>query len=132
MNKKTEQLEPHEQRLKDLGLPTIAETKEYRETVGWVPFEEYMEKIFHHHPGRELDEWNMRSDWLDKQLEPNRLMREAAYLIGLKYRPLDGKWTVDDQKDLEEAMYAKFIMAEFESVEDDINRSPWPIDEGLV
>ena len=114
-------------------MKTTSEIKTYRETVGWVPYEQYMEEIYHHCAGRKFDEWNMRQDFFDKRMEPNKLLREAAYLIGLKYRPLgDSVYTEDDQKELEEMMYNKFITAEFESVEGDIPRTPWPADEGLV
>ena len=112
--KNTEPLEPHEQRLKDLGLPTLAETRKYRETTGWVPYEEYMEKIYFHHPGRKFDDFNMSQDWLEKQLEPDRLLREAAYLIGLKSRP-SPEHTEEEQKELEAELYLRFrhYMEEF-------------------
>ena len=101
-------LEPHEQKLKDMGLPTLAETRTYRETVGWVPYEEYMERIFHHHPGREFDNFNMQQDYFDGQLEPDKLVREAAYKYGLKYRNNCEDWTEEDQKILEEKLYTMF------------------------
>ena len=121
MIKSNEKLEPHEQRLRDLGLPTLAETKEYRETAGWVPYEEYMEKIYHHHPGREHDSFNMKQKWFDKQLEPNKLLREAAYLIGLKH--CNGE---EEQKQLEEEMYNQFMNAYFETSQE---IDPWPSSE---
>lgn len=128
MIKDDEQLDPHEQKLKDLGLPTLAETKEYRENVGWVPYEEYMRKIYFHHPGRDFDDWNMQQGYFDKQLEPNRLLREAAYLIGLKLRPSRfGKdWTEDDQKELEEELYNTFMINLFEVTQES---NPWPSSE---
>ena len=116
-----------------INMKTCSEIREYRATVGWVPYEEYMAEIYHHCPGRKFDEWNMRDDFFDRQLEPNRLLREAAYMMGLKYRPLN-EYTEEDQKELEEAMYIKFLTAEFELVETDIPRSssPFPPDEELV
>ena len=120
-----------DQRLKDNGMKTIDEVKTYRETVGWVPYEKYMKTIFHHCPGREFDDFSMRQDYFDRQLEPNKLLREAAYLLGLKYRPLDN-YTEDDQKELEEEVYNKFMLAEFEAMQGDIPRAPWPASEGLV
>ena len=128
----TEQLEPYEQRLKDLGLPTLAETKQYRETTGWVPYEEYMKKIYFHHSCREFDDFNMRQDWCDKQLEPDKLLRETAYLLGLKHRPLahhdcDTGWNEDDQKELEEELYNKFLGVIFSKIYS--NTDPWPDDE---
>ena len=125
----SEQLEPYEQRLRDLGLPTLAETKEYRETVGWVPYEEYMKKIYFHHPGREFDDFNMSQDHFDIQLEPNKLLREAAYLLGLKHKPaaFEGTWTEDDQKELEESLYNKFMFSVYKDCYD--TPTPWPEDE---
>ena len=128
MTEQPEQLEPYEQRLRDLGLPTLAETRKYRETVGWVPYEDYMETINHHHPGRKFDDFNMSQDWFDKQIEPNRLLRETAYLLGLKHRPLD-TYTEDDQKELEEELYNKFMLALFEGVADNYISTPWPVEE---
>ena len=52
-------LPDYEQRLVDKGLPTLQETNDYRKTVRWVPYDQYMEKIFHHCPGRQFDEFNM-------------------------------------------------------------------------
>ena len=92
---------------RSVALDTIAETTEYRETVGWVPYNEYLEKIYYHCPGRDFDEHNMKSDWCDKLLEPDRLIREAAYLLSLKLRPChshDDKWTEEEQLDLEEIL----------------------------
>ena len=127
-NTMEEKLEPHEQRLKDLGLPTLAETKEYRETVGWVPYEEYMEHIFHHHAGRQFDDFNMSQDYFDKQLEPNKLLREAAYLLGLKHH--EGK--EEEQKELEEELYNKFMLATFNAVSPPSDSGvPWPMDEDV-
>ena len=104
-------LPDYEQRLVDSGLPTLAETREYRETVKWVPYNEYMERIFHHCPGREFDEFNMSQDWCDKQLEPDKLLREAAYLLSLKHRPChnsDSTCTEEDQLELEKTLYNRF------------------------
>jgi len=102
----------YEQSLVDKGLPTLAETKEYRKTVEWVPYEQYMKQIFHHCPGREHDGFNMQQNWFDKRLEPDKLLREAAYLYGLKYRSTcDDKWhewSENDQKVLEEKLYIMF------------------------
>ena len=106
--KDTEPLEPHEQRLKDLGLPTLAETRKYRETIGWVPYEEYMEKIYFHHPGRKFDNFNMSQDFFDKSIEANRLLREAAYLLALKNRNMDEDWSEREQKALEKDLYIRF------------------------
>ena len=112
MNKKQyDALPDYEQRLVDKGLPTLAETKEYKLTTRWVPYNEYMERILRHHPGREFDEFNMEQDWCDKQLEPDRLLREAAYLIAIKERPCsrrDSIWTEEEQLYLEEELYNKF------------------------
>lgn len=130
MNNGDEQLEPYEQRLVDFGLPTLAETKKYRETVGWVPYEEYMKKIYFHHPGRDFDDFNMSQDYFDKQLEPNKLLREAAYLLGLKHRPVHNtKWTEDDQKELEEELYNKFMLALFDEIDHNYTPNIWPVDE---
>jgi hypothetical protein len=104
-------LPDYEQRLVDSGLPTISETNEYTRTVKWVPYNEYLERICRHCPGRAFDEHNMESNWLDKQLEPDKLMREAAYLIAIKERPcsLHGSiWTEEEQLHLEETLYNKF------------------------
>ena len=104
-------LPDYEQRLVDKGLPTLAETKEYKLTTRWVPYNEYMERIFRHHPGRKFDEFNMEQDWCDKQIEPDRLMREAAYLIAIKERPCashDSIWTEEEQLCLEKELYNKF------------------------
>ena len=106
--KEYEALPDYEQRLIDSGLPTIEETKNYRKTVGWVPYEEYMERVHFHHPGRKLDGFNMEQDWCNKQLEPDRLLREAAYNYGLKYRNVSEEWTEEDQKILEEKLYTMF------------------------
>tara|TARA_R110002020_G_scaffold173286_1_gene364126 strand:- start:22838 stop:23227 length:390 start_codon:yes stop_codon:yes gene_type:complete len=115
MNKLTKEqydaLPDYEQRLVDKGLPTIAETKNYKQTTKWVPYNEYMERIYLHHPGREFDEFNMEQDWCDKQIEPDRLLREAAYLIAIKERPCsrhDSIWTEEEQLYLEETLYNKF------------------------
>ena len=99
------------QRLKDNGMKTIDETKTYRQTVKWLPYEQYMEKIYHHCAGRNFDEFNMQQDWFDGQLEPDKLLREAAYKYGLKYRnscEKDEDWTKEDQKVLEEKLYTMF------------------------
>ena len=40
-------LPKHEQRLVDMGLTSLEETKQYRQTVKCVPYDEYMKKIFH-------------------------------------------------------------------------------------
>jgi len=104
-------LPDYEQRLVDKGLPTLAETKEYRKTVKWVPYNEYMERIFHHCPGRQFDEFNILENHFDKQLEPDRLLREAAYLLSLKHRPChnsDSTWTEEDQLELEKWLYTRF------------------------
>ena len=112
MNKEEyNKLPDYEKRLVDKGLPTIAETKEYRKTVRWVPYNEYLERIFHHCPGRKFDEFNMEQDWCDKQLEPDRLLREAAYLLSLKHRHChssDAIWSEKEQLELEEILYNKF------------------------
>ena len=113
------ELPDYEKRLVDEGLPTLAEIKEYRETVKWVPYNEYMERIFFHCPGRQFDEFNMEQDYFDKQLEPDRMVREAAYLSSLKHRPChshDASWTEKDQLEFEEVMYNKFraILREWE------------------
>lgn len=121
-----EQLEPHDQKLRDLGLPTLAETKQYKETTGWVPYEEYMKKIYFHHPGREFDQFNMRQDWFDKQIEPNKLLREAAYLLGLKHCDTE-EHTEEEQKELEEELYNKFLGVIFSKIYS--NTDPWPDDE---
>ena len=97
-----------DQRLKDSGLKTIDEVKAYRETVTWVPYEQYMNEIYYHCAGRELDDFNMQQDYFDKQLEPDRLLREAAYNYGLKYRSMHEEWTEKDQKILEEKLYIMF------------------------
>ena len=104
-------LPDYERRLVDNGLPTLSETEQYRKTVGWVPFEEYTKTIFHHHPGRKFDEFNMKEGYFDKRLEPDRLLREAAYLISIKHRPChnhEDEWTEEQQLDLEELLYNRF------------------------
>jgi hypothetical protein len=112
MNKEQyNKLPDYEQRLVDNGLPTLAETKEYRKTARWVPYNEYMKTIFHHCPGREHDEFNMQQDWFDTQLQPDKLLRETAYLLALKHRPChsyDALWSEEDQLELEELLYNKF------------------------
>jgi hypothetical protein len=109
--KEYEVLPDYERKLVDTGLPTLAETKGYRKTVEWVPYDEYMKTIFHHCPGRKHDEFNMEQDWFDSQLAPDKLLREAAYLLSLKHRPChsaDSEWTQEDQLDLEETLYNRF------------------------
>tara|TARA_R110002051_G_scaffold110864_1_gene183536 strand:- start:542 stop:928 length:387 start_codon:yes stop_codon:yes gene_type:complete len=127
----SKELPAHEQKLKDLGLPTLAETREYRETVGWVPYEEYMEEIYHHCAGREFDQFNMRQDYFDKQIEPNKLLREAAYLLGLKHCDTE-EHTEEEQKELEEELYNKFMLSMF-TVLNPPGKSgvPWPMDEDV-
>ena len=98
------------QRLKDNGLRSIEEVRAYRETVGWVPYNEYMGEIYYHCPSRELDEFNMSENFFDKQLEPDKLLRETAYLLSIKHRPChtsDSLWTEEDQLELEESLYNK-------------------------
>ena len=100
-----------DQRMRDNGMKTIDEIKTYRQTVKWVPYEQYMEEIYHHCSGRKFDEFNMEQDWFDGQLEPDKLLREAAYKYGLKYRngcEEDWNWTDEDQKILEEKLYIMF------------------------
>ena len=106
-----DELPKHELRLVDMGLPTLEETKKYRRTVKWVPYDEYTKKIFHHCPGREFDEFNIVRDHFDKQLEPDRLLREAAYMLALKHRPCqssDALWTEEEQLQLEKTLYDRF------------------------
>ena len=130
-NLMSEELPAYEQRLKDMGLPTLAETREYRETAGWEPYDVYLEKIFFHHSGRELDQHNMRQDWLDKQIEPNRLLREAAYLLGLKHRDTES-YTEEEQKELEEELYNKFMLTMFNVLNPPSDSGvPWPMDEDV-
>ena len=120
-----------EQRLKDNGMKTVKETKEYRETVGWVPYEEYMKEIYHHCPGREFDQFNMRQDWFDKQIEPNKLLREAAYLLGLKHCDTE-EHTEEEQKELEEELYNKFMLVMFDVLTSPGDSGvPWPMDEDV-
>ena len=100
-----------DQRMKDNGMKTIDEIKTYRQTADWVPYEDYMKEIYHHCAGREFDGFNMQDNFLDKRLEPDRLLREAAYMYGLKYRnstDRDSDWTEEDQKILEEKLYNMF------------------------
>ena len=100
-----------DQRMKDNGMKTIDEVKTYRQTVKWVPYEEYMGEIYHHCAGRKFDEFNMQQDYFDGKLEPDRLLREAAYKYGLKYRngcEKDWDWTEEDQQILEEKLYTMF------------------------
>ena len=97
-----------DQRMKDNGMKTIDEIKTYRQTADWVPYEDYKKEIYHHCAGREIDGFNMQDNFLDKRLEPDRLLREAAYNYGLKYRNVSEKWTEEDQKILEEKLYTMF------------------------
>ena len=99
------------QRMEDNGLKTIDEIKTYRETVKWVPYEEYMTEIYYHCAGRSFDGFNMYMDYFDNQLEPDKLLRQSAYMYGLKYRnsaDRDLDWTEEDQKILEEKLYTMF------------------------
>ena len=97
-----------DKRLKDNGMKAIDEIKKYRQTIQWVPYEQYMEEIYHHCAGRQFDDWNMSQDYFDRQLEPDKLLREAAYNCGLKYRNMREEWTEEDQKILEEKLYTMF------------------------
>jgi hypothetical protein len=95
--------------LKDEGLRTLTELENYRKNVNWVPYDEYMNHIYHHCVGREFEEWSMAEDHFDSQLQPDKLLREAAYLYGIKYRSTrDNEWIEEDQKILEEKLYTMF------------------------
>ena len=101
-------LPDYEQRLVDNNLPTIKETGEYKRTVKQVPYNEYLDTIFHHCPGRDFDEFNMKSNWCDSRTEPDRLIREASYKLSLKVRPCHGReaeYTEEEQLELEELLY---------------------------
>ena len=118
--------------LKGNGMKTTAEVTEYKKSTGWVPYEQYMKEIYYHHPGREFDDFNMSQNWLDKQTEPNRLLREAAYLLGLQHRSTnsqDAAYTHDDQKHLEEDLYRDFMLALFNRLDHNNAQGPWPEEE---
>mgnify|MGYP001182687165 CR=1 FL=1 len=115
MNKREE----IDKNLKDNGMRTLTEIEEYRDTVGWVPYGEYMEYIYKHCPGRRFDEHSVQENFMDKALEPDRLLREAAYIMSLKHRPCcyhDSPWNEKEQLEFEEVMYNKFraILKEWE------------------
>ena len=104
-------LPDYEQRLVDSRLPTIKDTKEYMRTVKWVPYNEYLENIFHRSPGREFDEFNMKTNFFEARVEPDKLIREAAYKLSLKVRPCHGceaEYTEEEQLELEEMLYKAF------------------------
>lgn len=100
-----------DKRLRDNGMKTIDEIKTYRESTQWVPYEDYMSEIYYHCAGRKFDGFNMHMDYFDNQLEPDKLLRESAYMYGLKYRSSHEEgcdWTEEDQKILEEKLYIMF------------------------
>ena len=68
-------------------------------------------EIYYHCAGRKFDGFNMHMDYFDNQLEPDKLLRQSAYMYGLKYRngqDKDSGWTEEDQKILEEKLYTMF------------------------
>ena len=94
--------------LRDMGMRTLTEIDKYRDTIGWVPYEEYMDYIYHHCAGRQFEEWSL-NDRSINNYETDMLLREVAYKNGVKYRPArDSEWSEEDQKILEEKLYTMF------------------------
>lgn len=111
--------EQADKNLRDKGLRTLTEIENYRNTVKWVPYNEYMEHIYYHCPSREHDELSVKDNFCDKRIEADKLLREAAYLTSLKHRPCrwsDDPWSQEEQLQFEEYMYNRFraILKEWE------------------
>jgi hypothetical protein len=97
----------------------IDDVREYRRTIGWVPYEKYQEKIYHYALGREHIELNMLTNFFDAQSDGDYRLREAAYLLAIKLRNTSDPgdtWTTDQQLELEEQLYNRFkhYVEEFE------------------
>lgn len=99
---------------------TIEDIKEYRCTVGWVPYEKYQETIYHHtFLTREHVELNMLTDFFNAQNDGDYRLREAAYLLAIKLRNTSDpseSWTTEQQLELEEQFYNRWkgFVEEFE------------------
>ena len=95
----------------------------------WMPFEEYKAKIYEWCVDREHIQHNIETDFFGAQSRANQLLREAAWMMAIQQRPtafLGNKWTLDEQRELEEELYNKFMFAAFEKA---VTDNPWPADE---
>ena len=107
----------------------IESIRAFMRNAPWMPFEEYKAKIYEWNPSREHVQHNIQTDFFGAQSKANQLLREAAWMMAIERRPtafVGNDWTLDEQRELEEELYNKFMFAAFESKDQD---TPWPADE---